>query len=98
MATDAVLVRLEPRACTVGQRALLGHAGSVPPPSPLTSRLKRMRVPSTKEVKEQDMYLPKENVKTVMRRMLPPKAQIARDAVECVQECATEFVLFILSE
>lgn len=61
--------------------------------------------------KEQDLFLPKENVRKVMRDVLPPGSLIARDAVtvgssfslssdmtQCMQECLTEFILFTLGE
>ncbi|PRP77327.1 transcriptional activator hap3 [Planoprotostelium fungivorum] len=48
--------------------------------------------------KEQDLFLPKENVRKVMRDVLPPGSLIARDAVTCMQECLTEFILFTLGE
>ena len=33
-----------------------------------------------------------------MKKALPANAKIANDAKECIQECVTEFILFITSE
>jgi histone H3/H4 len=51
-----------------------------------------------KEMKEQDLFLPKENIRKVMKQALPDYAKISKEAVECIQECVTEFISFTLGE
>jgi len=62
------------------------------------SVLRKMRSPAGKDLKEQDMYLPKENIKKVMKKILPQGAKVSKEALECMQECTTEFILFVLGE
>merc|ERR1711976_540314 len=48
--------------------------------------------------REQDMYLPLNNIATIMRKSVPSNGKVAKEAKECVQECASEFISFITSE
>jgi histone H3/H4 len=50
------------------------------------------------EIKEQDRLLPIANVARIMKLALPDNAKIAKDAKETIQECVSEFILFISSE
>lgn len=50
------------------------------------------------EIKEQDRFLPIANVTRVMKKALPPSAKLSKEARECVQECASEFISFITSQ
>jgi nuclear transcription Y subunit beta len=50
------------------------------------------------EIKEQDRLLPIANVSRIMKLALPDNAKIAKDAKETIQECVSEFILFISSE
>lgn len=50
------------------------------------------------EIKEQDRYLPIANVTRVMKKALPPSAKLSKEARECVQECASEFISFVTSQ
>ncbi|KAM9901925.1 hypothetical protein OXX79_004248 [Metschnikowia pulcherrima] len=50
------------------------------------------------EIKEQDRYLPIANVTRVMKKALPEKAKLSKEAKECVQECASEYISFITSQ
>jgi nuclear transcription Y subunit beta len=50
------------------------------------------------EIKEQDRLLPIANVARIMKCALPDNAKIAKDAKETIQECVSEFVLFVSSE
>ncbi|KAJ8765077.1 hypothetical protein K2173_010556 [Erythroxylum novogranatense] len=52
----------------------------------------------TKEVREQDQYMPIANVIRIMRRILPPHAKISDDAKETVQECVSEYISFVTGE
>ena len=38
------------------------------------------------------------NVARIMKASLPPSAKISKDAKECVQECVSEFISFIVSQ
>jgi histone H3/H4 len=49
-------------------------------------------------LREQDRYLPIANVAKLMKKAIPERGKIAKDAKECVQECLSEFVSFITSE
>merc|ERR1712167_164136 len=48
--------------------------------------------------REQDIYLPLNNIATIMRKAVPSNGKVAKEAKECVQECASEFISFITSE
>lgn len=50
------------------------------------------------EIKEQDRFLPIANVTRVMKKSLPPSAKLSKEARECVQECASEFISFVTSQ
>jgi histone H3/H4 len=50
------------------------------------------------EIKDQDRLLPIANVNRIMKRALPDTAKIAKDARTLIQECVSEFVLFLTSE
>lgn len=39
-----------------------------------------------------------ENVSRIMKRCLPPKTKVSKDAKETVQECTSEFISFITAE
>ncbi|KAL7073404.1 hypothetical protein ACQ4LE_007407 [Meloidogyne hapla] len=47
---------------------------------------------------EQDRFLPIANITRVMKRVIPPEGKLSKEAKECIQECITEFLLFITSE
>lgn len=48
--------------------------------------------------REQDRLLPIANVARIMKCALPTNAKIAKDAKETIQECVSEFILFVTSE
>eukprot|EP01121_Diplochlamys_sp_Union-15-3_P022572 TRINITY_DN9665_c0_g1_i1.p1 TRINITY_DN9665_c0_g1~~TRINITY_DN9665_c0_g1_i1.p1 ORF type:complete len:281 (+),score=37.05 TRINITY_DN9665_c0_g1_i1:75-917(+) len=48
--------------------------------------------------KEQERYLPVANITRIMKKSLPRKAKISKEAKECIQECVSEFISFITSE
>lgn len=50
------------------------------------------------EIKEQDRFLPIANVTRVMKKALPTQAKLSKESKECVQECASEFILFVTSQ
>lgn len=50
------------------------------------------------EIKEQDRFLPIANVTRIMKKALPQRAKLSKEAKECVQECASEFISFITSQ
>lgn len=49
-------------------------------------------------LREQDRFLPIANVAKLMKKAIPERGKIAKDAKECVQECLSEFISFITSE
>lgn len=53
---------------------------------------------SSSPYREQDIYLPLNNIATIMRKAVPSNGKVAKEAKECVQECASEFISFITSE
>lgn len=49
-------------------------------------------------LREQDRFLPIANIAKIMKKAIPDKGKIAKDARECVQECISEFISFVTSE
>lgn len=49
-------------------------------------------------VREQDKYLPIANISRIMKEALPQNAKISKDAKELVQQCVSDFIIFITSE
>jgi len=49
-------------------------------------------------LREQDRFLPIANVAKIMKKGVPEKGKIAKDAKETIQECVSEFISFITSE
>jgi histone H3/H4 len=49
-------------------------------------------------LRDQDRYLPIANIAKIMKKAVPERGKIAKDAKECVQECVSEFISFITSE
>ena len=49
------------------------------------------------EFREQDRFLPIANVARIMKNALPGSAKVSKEAKECVQECVSEFISFIVS-
>lgn len=50
------------------------------------------------ELREQDRWLPINNVSRLMKNTLPLTAKVSKDAKECMQECVSEFISFVTSE
>lgn len=50
------------------------------------------------ELREQDRWLPINNVSKLMKNALPTNAKISKDAKECMQESVSEFISFVTSE
>ncbi|CAN3499165.1 transcriptional activator Hap3p [Diutina catenulata] len=50
------------------------------------------------EIKEQNRFLPLANVGRVMKAALPPQGKLSKESKECMQECVSEFILFITSQ
>uniref|UniRef100_A0AC34RLM4 Transcription factor CBF/NF-Y/archaeal histone domain-containing protein n=1 Tax=Panagrolaimus sp. JU765 TaxID=591449 RepID=A0AC34RLM4_9BILA len=53
---------------------------------------------STTVILEQERFMPIANISRIMKRILPERAKLSKEAKECIQECVTEFFLFITSE
>jgi len=49
-------------------------------------------------IQEQDRFLPIANVARIMKRVVPPSCKLSKESKECVQECVTEFIQFIVAE
>uniref|UniRef100_A0A915D2Y1 adenosine kinase n=1 Tax=Ditylenchus dipsaci TaxID=166011 RepID=A0A915D2Y1_9BILA len=47
---------------------------------------------------EQDRFLPIANISRIMKRVIPSEGKLSKESKECVQECISEFLLFITSE
>lgn len=54
--------------------------------------------PELRILREQDRFLPVANIFRIMKDSMPPGAKCAKEAKECMQECASEFLSFITSE
>jgi len=52
----------------------------------------------TGPLREQDRFLPIANIAKIMKKGVPEKGKIAKDAKETIQECVSEFISFITSE
>lgn len=52
----------------------------------------------TGPLREQDRYLPIANIAKIMKKGVPEKGKIAKDAKETIQECISEFISFVTSE
>ncbi|EDO19461.1 hypothetical protein Kpol_1002p110 [Vanderwaltozyma polyspora DSM 70294] len=50
------------------------------------------------ELREQDRWLPINNVSKLMKNALPQTTKVSKDAKECMQECVSEFISFVTSE
>lgn len=50
------------------------------------------------ESRDQDRLLPIANIARIMKCALPDNSKVAKDAKDTVQECVSEFILFIASE
>lgn len=50
------------------------------------------------DFREQDRLLPIANIGRIMRKALPDNAKISKEAKECIQECLSEFISFVVSE
>jgi nuclear transcription Y subunit beta len=48
--------------------------------------------------REQDKFLPIANISRIMKEGLPQNAKISKDAKELVQQCVSDFIIFITSE
>jgi histone H3/H4 len=48
--------------------------------------------------REGGYHLPIANITRIMRKAIPRHAKISKEAKDVVQECVTEFLLFITSE
>ncbi|XP_038880507.1 nuclear transcription factor Y subunit B-4-like [Benincasa hispida] len=46
----------------------------------------------------ENLQLPIANVGRIMKKILPQKAKISKEAKETMQECASEFISFVASE
>uniref|UniRef100_A0A914EQU7 Transcription factor CBF/NF-Y/archaeal histone domain-containing protein n=1 Tax=Acrobeloides nanus TaxID=290746 RepID=A0A914EQU7_9BILA len=51
-----------------------------------------------KMILEQERFLPIANISRIMKRVIPETGKLSKEAKECIQECVTEFLLFITSE
>jgi hypothetical protein len=49
-------------------------------------------------VREQDKFLPIANISRIMKEGLPQNAKISKDAKELVQQCVSDFIVFVTSE
>lgn len=49
-------------------------------------------------LRDQDRFLPIANVAKLMKKAIPERGKIAKEAKELVQECVSEFISFITSE
>ncbi|KAL7557283.1 hypothetical protein ACA910_016246 [Epithemia clementina (nom. ined.)] len=50
------------------------------------------------EIREQDRYLPLNNISRIMKDTVPPSAKIAKDSKEAIRDCVSEFISFVTSE
>lgn len=50
------------------------------------------------ELREQDRWLPINNVARLMKNTLPMTAKVSKGAKMCMQECVSEFISFVTSE
>lgn len=72
------------------------YGGSGSSSAEIDSATRRMQYIS--ELREQDRWLPINNVSKLMKNTLPTSAKVSKDAKECMQECVSEFISFVTSE
>ena len=49
-------------------------------------------------VREQDKFLPIANISRIMKEALPQNAKVSKDAKELVQNCVSDFIIYITSQ
>lgn len=49
-------------------------------------------------VREQDKFLPIANINRIMKEALPHNAKVSKDAKELVQQCVSDFIIYITSQ
>ena len=49
-------------------------------------------------LREQDIFLPVNNIANILKQTNPPNGKVAKDAKICMQELVSEFISFITSE
>jgi histone H3/H4 len=49
-------------------------------------------------VREQDKFLPIANINRIMKEALPHSAKVSKDAKELVQQCVSDFIIYITSQ
>lgn len=49
-------------------------------------------------VREQDKFLPIANISRIMKEALPHNAKVSKDAKELVQNCVSDFIIYITSQ
>lgn len=62
------------------------------------SRSKKQKKDESSFFRDQDRFLPIANVGRMMKLAIPTGGKMSKDAKECMQECASEFISFITSE
>lgn len=53
---------------------------------------------TTGAVREQDKFLPIANINRIMKEALPNNAKVSKDAKELVQQCVSDFIIYITSQ
>ena len=84
------LVSMENTETVSSQLSLSGATSDEPTPV--------VQPAPVEELREQDRFLPVANINRIMKRDIPRNGKISKDAKECMQECASEFISFIASE
>jgi nuclear transcription Y subunit beta len=64
-------------------------------PSPTKSRGKKS---APAFYRDQDRFVPINNISRTMRNAIPKNGKVSKDAKECMQECVSEFISFLTSE
>ena len=49
-------------------------------------------------MREQDKYLPIANISRIMKEALPHNAKVSKDAKELVQNCVSDYIIYITSQ
>ena len=49
-------------------------------------------------MREQDKFLPIANISRIMKEALPNNAKVSKDAKELVQNCVSDFIIYITSQ
>lgn len=98
LSNDSTATATTPTSATINTTINDDNVSSIDNDNNNPSKQQQVLEPPPCIICSQDRYVPITNVNHIMRRILPPTANIFDDAKEVIQECVTTFISFIASE